>query len=147
MLARRTLKLSGVNARYSRYAAYSRSTYCWFLSDDWQWVTSFNRLCFRNIEVFAGFSVNLTLRGGKEQVCFKRRTMPRVDNSIGSTSGTLPVTFSWAATGFASRLLDMPDRGPLRVMLIVSSLANSGFGLSPAKAVLANTSIENAETA
>src|SRR5580700_5720060 len=95
------------------------------------------------MESAPGFCGNSTRRGGKAHISFLRRVMPRTDKVTGRVSGAAPPTFSTPGTGLAPMSREIVSRGPERVRLNTSSLANSGLGPSAARTGLAQDRMEN----
>src|ERR1700719_4627508 len=95
------------------------------------------------MESAPGFCGNSTRRGGKAHISFLRRVMPRTDKVTGRVSGAAPPTFSTRGTGLAPMSREIVSRGPVRVRLSTSSLANNGFGASGARTGFAQDRMEN----
>src|SRR2546430_16726464 len=80
-----------------------------------------------------GFCERSTRWGGKAHTAFLRRVMRRTDKVRGMVSGAAPPTFSTPGTGLAAMSREIVSKGPVRVRLSTSSLANNGLGPSAAR--------------
>src|SRR5207237_2212672 len=85
--------------------------------------------------------------GGRADAWCWRRVMPRTDKVTGMVSGAAPPTFSTPGTGLAAMSREIVSKGPVRVRLSTSSLANNGLGPSAARTGVAQDRMENVAAA